>query len=167
MQINRLSHKRKKRLKHKFKAKGRHSIHSPFLFDLYEDCVKKNHNLSKRKKILLKIKSLNNSKHISKSKIEIRKKNFLNCLSKKTNGELATINANNSKEYIIAIFNGIVYSKKNNFIVIDNIHLHKDATDAWEEIIKKDNVSLSVDFYHLGLISISKDFTKQHFRLKM
>jgi len=165
--LKKLSHKKKKHLKHKLKAKGRHSIHSPFLFDLYENCIKIKSQLSKKKRILHKIKSISSSNHISKSKIEIKKTNFLNCLSKRINEELAIINGINSKEYIIAHFDSLSNSKSNIFIIIDNIHFHKEATQAWEEIIQKENVSLSVDFYHLGLISISKDFTKQHFRLKM
>lgn len=165
--MKKLSHKRKKHLKHKLKAKGRHSIHSPFLFELYEDCVKNSSKLSKRKRFIRKIKSIKNSNHISKSKIEIKKQNFINCLSKRINTELVIINATNTKEYIISHFENIENSKNIKFIIIDNIHSRQEATETWEEIITKESVSLSVDFYHLGLISISKDFAKQHFRLKM
>ena len=165
--MKKLSHKRKKHLKHKIKAKGRHSIHSPFLFEAYEHCVKCKSQLSKRNRIIRKFKSINNTKHISKSKIEVKKHEFINCFSKQINTELAIINAANSKDYIISHFESIENSKNTRFIIIDNIHSSNDATTAWEEIIIKENVSLSVDFYHLGLISISKDFTKQHFRLKM
>ena len=134
---------------------------------MYEECVKNNLHLSKKRRIIRKLKSIRKSNHISKSKIEIKKQNFINCFSKKINTELVIIDAVNSKENILSHFISIENEKNTRFIIIDNIHYNKLATEAWEEIIHLESVSLSVDFYHLGLISISKDFTKQHFRLKM
>jgi len=134
---------------------------------VYEECVKNNLQLSKKRRLIRKLKSIRKSNHISKSKIEIKKQNFINCFSKKINTELIIVNAVNSKEYLFSHFISIENEKNIRFIIIDNIHYNKLATEAWEEIIQQKSVSLSVDFYHLGLISISKDFTKQHFRLKM
>ena len=167
--MNRLSHKRKKHLKHKLKAKGRHSIHSPFLFDIYENCIKNSNITSvktKKKSLLKKIKFFKNPDHISKSKLDLKKHNFIICLSKRLNADLVFINGIENKKHLTEHYSSLEISNNSKFIIIDNIHSNKEATNAWEEIIKKENITLSVDFYYLGLISFSTDFTKQHFILK-
>jgi hypothetical protein len=39
-------------------------------------------------------------------------------------------------------------------------------TTAWYKIINHPKVNLSVDLFHLGVISPSKNFSKQHFKLR-
>lgn len=52
-------------------------------------------------------------------------------------------------------------------IVFDDIYWSEGMQNAWKEIIADPRVSLSVDFYHFGLIYIRKGVVKQHFKLRL
>ena len=51
-------------------------------------------------------------------------------------------------------------------IFIDNIYKNKQATENWMQLRNNDEVTLCINFYHFGILSANKDFTKQNFTLK-
>ena len=80
--------------------------------------------------------------------------------------QISLINANNpvfeSIDNILAIIN----KYGSDFIIIDGIYKNKQATDNWNKVINTENISISISFYHFGLISTNADFTKQDFVLR-
>ena len=50
--------------------------------------------------------------------------------------------------------------------VFDDIYWSAEMKQAWKEISTDPRVSLSVDFFHIGLVFFRKGVEKQHFVLK-
>jgi hypothetical protein len=40
-------------------------------------------------------------------------------------------------------------------------------TKAWEQIISSQKVTMSVDFFHLGMVFFNPGFSKEHFRIRL
>lgn len=51
-------------------------------------------------------------------------------------------------------------------IVFDDIHWSEEMTEAWEEIKRNPRVTVSIDFYTLGLVFLRKGQVKEHFVLR-
>ncbi|MEY3343097.1 MAG: hypothetical protein RL090_781 [Bacteroidota bacterium] len=56
--------------------------------------------------------------------------------------------------------------KNNSFVIFDDIHWSKDMTRAWEKIIAHERVTMSVDFFHLGMVFFEPGFSKENFRIR-
>lgn len=52
-------------------------------------------------------------------------------------------------------------------MILDDIHWNRSMHKAWNEIRQHPEVTLSLDFFQLGLLFKSKKFTKQHFYLRV
>lgn len=50
--------------------------------------------------------------------------------------------------------------------IFDDIHWSEGMEEAWHEIINTKAVSLSVDFFFMGIIFIRKELSKQHFDIR-
>ncbi len=55
----------------------------------------------------------------------------------------------------------------NSLIIFDDIHWSQEMTDAWNEIVKHPNVTVSIDTFHWGLVFFRKEQPKQHFRIRL
>lgn len=51
--------------------------------------------------------------------------------------------------------------------VFDDIYWSKEMTEAWEEIISNDKVTVSIDIFHLGFVFFRKEQPKQHFKIRV
>ncbi|MFS0489757.1 O-methyltransferase [Leadbetterella byssophila] len=51
-------------------------------------------------------------------------------------------------------------------LVFDDIYWSDEMKKAWQEIQKRKEVSLSLDFFHVGMVFFRKGVEKQHFVLK-
>ncbi len=81
--------------------------------------------------------------------------------------DLIFVDGNHTKEATLKYFNlAIDNMNPNGYIVFDDIYWSQEMTEAWNTIISDNRVSLSIDLFHFGIISISKDFSKQNFILK-
>lgn len=55
---------------------------------------------------------------------------------------------------------------ENTVFIFDDIYWSSEMKKAWKEICKDPRVSLSVDFFHIGLVFFRTGVEKQHFVLK-
>ncbi len=51
-------------------------------------------------------------------------------------------------------------------VVIDDIHWSKGMEEAWDEIRNRDEVSVSIDLFRVGILLFMEDIAKEHFVLK-
>ncbi len=170
-------------LKHRRSSKGRHSIHSPFLYNMYNTCVVKSNFKGDT------FKCENNF-----GKRQARKAHFINCFTKNT--KIKSANALDDKsKYLLHYIEGHhqnpysektlsiidaqnpIFSSKTdienllntygkNFIFIDRINENKDATNNWKRLKTAKEITLCISFYHFGLISTNTDFAEQDFVLR-
>lgn len=57
------------------------------------------------------------------------------------------------------------YMAPDSLMILDDIYWSKGMKKAWEELIRDDRVSLSIDLFHIGLLFINRKQAKEHFRL--
>lgn len=51
------------------------------------------------------------------------------------------------------------------FIVMDEIRTNKKSQALWKEIISRENVIISLDLFHLGILFFDKKYYKQNYKL--
>ena len=82
--------------------------------------------------------------------------------------DLVFLDANHRREPCLRYYNSILNAAHQEMIVIlDDIHWSTEMEEAWEEIIKDERVSVSVDLFHFGLVFLHKGMTKQDFVIRI
>jgi predicted O-methyltransferase YrrM len=90
------------------------------------------------------------------------KNNISNVLSNIPQIDLAFIDGHHEKSATLYYFEQII--KKCNpqsILVFDDIYWSEGMTQAWQEIIKHDLVTLSIDLFDIGIVFLKKDLSKQ------
>jgi predicted O-methyltransferase YrrM len=88
-------------------------------------------------------------------------------LKKLGSADLVYIDGNHRKEALLDYFDRCVnYIHNNSVIVCDDIHASKEMEEAWELILQKPEVTVSLDFFYSGWVFFRKESSRQHFRLR-
>ena len=81
--------------------------------------------------------------------------------------DLIFIDGNHKYQATMKYFHwAINHLNEDGVIIFDDIYWSKEMTKAWIEISTNDNLNLSIDFFHLGVIMIRPEQRKQHFILR-
>lgn len=81
--------------------------------------------------------------------------------------DFAFIDGNHQEKPTIQYFEQcLAKSNPDTIMVFDDIHWSDGMEKAWENIISHPDVSLSVDIFHMGIIFLKKELTKQHFVIR-
>ncbi len=89
-------------------------------------------------------------------------------LTEMTSVDFALIDGNHRLTPTLQYFEKIMpYCTAGSVIVLDDIHWSKEMNDAWQQIIKRSEVRISIDFFHFGLCFFNNGVEKQHFNLKL
>jgi len=81
--------------------------------------------------------------------------------------DLAFIDGNHQEEPTINYFEQcLAKSHSDTILIFDDIHWSDGMENAWENIINHPDVSLSVDIFHMGIVFLKKELTKQHFVIR-
>ena len=82
--------------------------------------------------------------------------------------DYAFIDGNHTYEATIRYFSQIKkYSTPNTFLIFDDINWSPGMKNAWNEIKSDKDVTITIDFYEVGMVFFNKDFSKQDFILKL
>lgn len=89
-------------------------------------------------------------------------------LKKIENVDLLFIDGNHRKKATLDYFEAFLQkSTTQSIFIFDDIHWSKEMEDAWELIRQHDSVTLTIDFFFIGLVFFSKDFkVKQNFTIR-
>ncbi|MBR5780701.1 MAG: hypothetical protein IKY27_01805 [Bacteroidales bacterium] len=109
-------------LKYRLKSQGKFRLHSPFVYDFYEEVLE-----------------------------QITRENWREELCNKLNAFLL------SKED--------VFKENDVYIIEEDIHLTKENEMKWNAMKNMEDVRLSIDCYHFGIIFKMERKEKQHFVL--
>lgn len=81
--------------------------------------------------------------------------------------DFAFIDGNHQQEPTINYFEQcLVESNPNTLMIFDDIHWSDGMENAWENIINHPDVSLSIDIFHMGIVFLREELTKQHFVIR-
>lgn len=77
------------------------------------------------------------------------------------------IDGNHKKEPVLKYFQMCLQKTNNNsFMIIDDINWSAEMQEAWQEIKLHPSVSVTIDFFMMGVVFFNPDFTKQDFMIR-
>jgi len=81
--------------------------------------------------------------------------------------DFAFLDGNHRKNPTLNYLKQILPKLKNgSCVIIDDIYWSSEMTEAWSEIIKIPEFTVSIDLFHLGILFIRKEQKKEHFIIK-
>ena len=81
--------------------------------------------------------------------------------------DFVLVDGNHRREPTLSYYNHIRPKlHAGSMMVIDDIHWSKGMEEAWDEIRNREEVSVSIDLFRLGILLFKKDIAKEHFVLK-
>ena len=81
--------------------------------------------------------------------------------------DLVYIDGNHRKEALLDYFSGCLKFIHNDTVIIcDDIHSSGEMEEAWEEIIRRPEVTVTLDLFFNGWIFFRKESSREHFRLR-
>lgn len=84
-----------------------------------------------------------------------------------TTPDLVYIDGHHTKEATLAYFHMTLPKvHENTLIIVDDIYWSAGMKEAWVEICAHEEVTVSIDLFHFGLIYFKKTQPKQHFKLR-
>jgi len=87
--------------------------------------------------------------------------------SKGVSPGMVFIDGNHHKESVLKYFNQVAdISGPNTVVIIDDIHITKEMSDAWREIKSYEKVSLSVDIFRMGMVFFRKGMTRYDYIIR-
>ena len=157
-------------LKFLAKSTNQHGVHSPFVFSYVTQCLHSKKRLHKNKSInvLLKTISYFNFDSVSvnnKSIRELVKQNFPEVQFDKNTVDLLFINEMSASSFEKILSEGKLHN--DSLILIDSIYANQQNLEQWNQLIALPKITVSIDMYYCGLISIRREQVKEHFRIRI
>lgn len=158
-------------LKFLVKSTNEHGVHSPFVYNYVTKCLYSKKRLDRNKSINILLKTIAYFKFES---ISIPDKPEIQDLVRQHFGETQF-----DKKIIHLLFvDGLdtasfkkMFSEEtlrnNSIILIDSIYKCKESLNLWHRLIAQPEITVSIDMYHCGLISIRKEQVKEHFTIRI
>lgn len=181
-------------IKFLFYAKNGHGLHSPFVFDFYNEVKNKAKNLYlpvekptdfNKKQIRIQLAII---KHLKITNVLIIGDELFQ-IQNLFHGDLSrqdiysstnlTFSSKDDRQFdLIYLSKSLLISEKDLFakiqpfisersvVIIPHIHASKNSLDRWESLIKNDSVRVSMDLFFIGILLFRKELTKQNFLLR-
>jgi len=157
-------------LKFLAKSTNQHGVHSPFVFKYVTQCLYSKKRLHRNKSInvLLKTISYFNFDSVSvnnKSIRELVKQNFPEVQFDKNTVDLLFMNELSASSFEKILSEGKLHN--DSLILIDSIYANHQNLEQWNQLIALPEITVSIDMYYCGLISIRREQVKEHFRIRI
>ena len=158
-------------LKFLAKSTNEHGVHSPFVFQYVTQCLYFGKRLHKKKSVdvLLKTIAYFNYKSISIDNQptikELIEQDFPKIQFDKHMVDLFFVNELSAPSFQKILSEGKLHN--DSLVLIDSIYTDHQNLEQWNQLIALPEVTVSIDMYHCGLISIRREQVKEHFTIRI
>lgn len=88
-------------------------------------------------------------------------------LKKESGKALIFIDGDHTYEATLKYFNDVFkHLPEGSVLIFDDINWSNGMQAAWQEIVVKENIPLTLDLFYLGIVFVNKNYYKQHFTVK-
>lgn len=153
------------------KSTNEHGVHSPFVFQYVTRCLYSKKKLHKNKDINVLLKTIDYF-HFKSVSIEnnTEVKELVKQTFPKTQFDKKPIDLLFVDEMDIPTFQKIRSEgglHNNSLILIASLYDNKKVLEQWKGLIALPEITVSIDMYHCGLISIRREQVKEHFTIRI
>ena len=159
-------------LKYSWKAKGRHGVHSPFVYDFIEQILLNKDLIDKTYIVDYPSLALNYENLISRIAAHYKYGEILRLVPGnetiiKTHADMLLLSEAGPLQWL-SLMNKYYYLLENGSVMIAvDIHKTPEHTRGWRQLCADPKVRMSIDLYGVGVLFFRKEFKeKQHFILK-
>ncbi len=156
-------------LQYKWRAKSRHGIHSPFVYDLIDHVLLDKGPIDRTHIIKSPGLSLTYENLISRIAAYYGYKTILSLplTGKPQQADLLLFNETAPGEWQQLLNEYYPILTNESAVIVSHIHKTREHSTAWKKLCAHDSVRMSIDLYGIGLFFFKKEFKeKQHFILK-
>jgi len=80
---------------------------------------------------------------------------------------LVFIDGDHDGDHLIAYFDAILpFTNEHSVFILDDIRWSGSMEKAWRNLISREEVSVSIDLYRMGIIFLKKNIYKQHYKIR-
>lgn len=158
----------KQLIKHYVSATFIDVLHSPFVFQLYNDCIKKNSNVSVPKFVPQSTDYINKRVEtiLAKFTFQYPKSIYTNHIQDITPGVPFILNATQDISFT-ELQEKLLTAHNDSVCIYRNMYHSSAHTDYWNNFKQLEGVTASVDLFFVGFIFIRKEQRKQTFNLRL
>ena len=159
-------------LEYTWKAKSRHGVHSPFVYDFIEGVLLDTGPIERKFIVENPGLALRFENIISRMAAYYNYRNILHLPLKNDNGQngvidMLLLNGEEPRQWYNEFNKYFSLLKNGSVVVIAGIHKTAGHTAAWNILYKHPEVRMSIDLYGIGLLFFREEFkVAQHFILK-
>jgi predicted O-methyltransferase YrrM len=82
--------------------------------------------------------------------------------------DFVLMDGHHAYEPTISYFNSILpFLHEDSIVVVDDIYWSADMQKAWMELSRRPEITLSLDFFHFGVLYFKKNRVTEHFKLRL
>ncbi len=158
-------------LKFLFKSTNEHGVHSPFVFQYVTQCLYSKKKLHKNKSLNVLLKTIG---YFSFEKVNIKNNEEVKELVQQTFPNVQfdenCVDLLFVDEMDVPSFQKIHSEGKlhnNSLILIGSVYGNKEILQQWNRLVTLPEITVSIDMYHCGLISIRREQVKEHFTIRI
>lgn len=153
-----------------FSASNQHGVHSPFVYNFVTKCLYSNGNkeLSITENVLAKSISYLSAKKIGMVSDSNRLKIQLNTIFEDLDYRTVPFDivyANKECKPFKSISASYVHN--NTMLLIEGIYTSKEKTILWNKLKKQEEVRVTIDLYHCGIVFFRREQAKEHFKIRL
>ncbi|MDF0715849.1 hypothetical protein PY092_06800 [Muricauda sp. 334s03] len=158
-------------IKFLLKSTNEHGVHSPFVFQYVTKCLYSKNKLHHKKSINVLLKTIYSFsfekvciKKNAKAK-ELVKQNFTKIQFDENPIDLLFVDKMDIPSFQKTRSEGKLHN--DSLILINSIYDNKEILGQWNRLIALPEITVSIDMYHCGLISIRREQVKEHFTIRI